>query len=274
MGFKLLALDLDGTLYDRHAGLTLSPQTKEAVSRVREAGAEVTIATGRMFNSTLRFSTELGLTVPIICYQGALIGDPVSKRVIWEKPIPLGLARQAIHLIEDNGLAPYVFVRDRFYVQERTERVQQYENVLEIKARAVGDLASYLGEDPTKLVVVGEESQMVEVQRRVRETFGLSLSIIKTFSHLCEIGHPDGSKAQALSYLAGWLGVRQKETVAVGDSLNDVDMIQWAGLGVAMGNASQEVQDAADMVVKSTSDGGVVQLLEELLSNDQISPLL
>ncbi|MEE9198948.1 MAG: HAD-IIB family hydrolase, partial [Dehalococcoidia bacterium] len=207
MGYKLIAFDLDGTLYDRHSGLSLPRRTRKAVRRVREVGAGVTIATGRMFNSTLRFSTELGLTLPIICYQGALIGDPVSKRVIWEKPVPLELARRAIRLIEDGGLAPYVFVRDRFYVRERTERVLRYEDALEVQAEAVGELAEHLQEGPTKLVVVGEEPQISGLLHRVKEAFGSSLSIIRTYSHLCEIGHPEGSKGRALSYLAGRLGV-------------------------------------------------------------------
>ncbi|MFQ5872438.1 MAG: Cof-type HAD-IIB family hydrolase [Dehalococcoidia bacterium] len=274
MGYKLIAFDLDGTLYDRHAGLTLSPRTREAVGRVRELGAEVTIATGRMFSSTLRFCTELGLTIPIICYQGALIGDPVTKEVMWEKPVPLDMTRRVIGLVEDIGIAPYVFIRDDFYVRERTDRVRQYENALDITAREVGNLAKFLREGPTKLVVVGEEAEMSEVEHRVKETFGSSLSVVRTYDHLCEIGHPEASKGQALSYLASTLGVSREETVAVGDSPNDVDMIRWAGLGVAMASASPEVVEAADLMAKPVSEDGVADLLDDLISRSLIAPLL
>ena len=273
MGYKLIAFDLDGTLYDRNSGASLTPRTIDAVKRVRRMGAEVTIATGRMFNSTLPFSAELGLEMPIICYQGALIGDPVTKEVIWERPIPLAEAHRLICLLESMDVSPYVFVRDRFYISQRTPRVERYEEALHVKAEPVGDLVTHLWEEPTKVVAVGEEPQMVEVVREVKDTFGSSLSVIHTYGHLCEIGHPEGSKAQALSHLAGMLGVGRDETVAAGDSPNDIDMIRWAGLGVAMASASPEVREVADLVVKPASDDGVAELLESLIARGQISPL-
>ena len=274
MGYKLIAFDLDGTIYDHKVHVGIPPKIKEAINTVKEAGAAVTIATGRMFNSTLPFCSELGLTRPIICYQGALIGDPVSRRVLWEKPVPLDLARDVIRTIEETGLSPYIFIRDRFYVKELTPRIEQYEKVLDIKAEIIGDLAEHLQEEPTKLVAVGEEPEISNVLPRVKEAFGSSISAIRTYDHLCEIGHPDGSKGKALSYLADSLGVSREETVAVGDSPNDVDMIEWAGLGVAMANGSPEALDAADMVVNSVSEDGVADLLNELLAQGRVSSLV
>ena len=138
MGYKLVALDLDGTIYDRRIHDGIPPKIRKAVNSVKEAGAVVTIATGRMFSSTLPFCSQLGLTSPIICYQGALIGDPVSRRVLWEKPIPIDLARGVIRTVEEIGLSPYIFVRDRFYVKELTPRIEQYERVMDIKAEMGG----------------------------------------------------------------------------------------------------------------------------------------
>ncbi|MFQ5934516.1 MAG: Cof-type HAD-IIB family hydrolase [Dehalococcoidia bacterium] len=273
MGYRLLAFDLDGTLYDRHAGPTIPSRTREAVDRVRRLGAEVTIATGRMFNSTLRFSTELGLTTPIICFQGALVIDPVTEEVIWERRIPVDVAKDVIGLLEGLGLTPYVFVRDSFYVHKRNLRVEQYEDALNVQAEEVGDLGGFLEEDPTKLVVVGNDGQISEAMHRTQEAFGPTLSIVKTYDTLCEIGHPEGSKAKALSFLARRLGVSREETVAVGDSPNDVDMIRWAGLGVAMANSPTEVQSAADLVIKPVSQEGVVEFLDSLISEGRISPL-
>lgn len=273
MGYKLFAFDLDGTLYDRQVGLNISDRTREAVCRVRELGAEVTIATGRMFTSTLRFSSQLGLSIPIITFQGALIGDPISREVIWERPVPVKLAREAIQLMEQVGVAPYVFVRNRFYVRKRNLRVEQYEEVLEITAEEVGDLAGHLEEDPTKLVAVGEEDAMAEIVRRINDAFGPKMAIIRTYKYMCEMGHPEGSKAGALKHLAHSLGVGRNETVAVGDSPNDIDMIRWAGLGVAMSTGPAEVQRAADMIAKPATEDGVAELLEGLISQGRISPL-
>ncbi len=274
MGYKLIALDLDGTIYDHKVHEGIPPKIKKAINSVKEAGAVVTIATGRMFNSTLPFCSQLGLTRPIICYQGALIGDPVSRRVLWEKPIPLDLARGVIRTVEEIGLSPYIFIRDRFYVRELTPRIEQYEKVLDIKAEIVGDLAEHLQEQPTKLVTVGEEPEISDVLPRVKETFGSSISVIRTYDHLCEIGHPDGSKGKALGYLADTLGVDREEVIAVGDSPNDIDMIEWAGLGVAMASGSAEALEAADMVVNSVSEDGVADLLNGLLDQGRVSSLV
>ena len=94
-----------------------------------------------------------------------------------------------------------------------------------------------------------------------------------TYDYLCEIGHPDGSKGAALQHLADSLGVKREEVVAVGDSPNDVDMIQWAGLGVAMGNAPDAVKSSADHVTLPASNHGVALLLETLLSENRFTPL-
>ena len=269
MGYKLVALDLDGTIYDHKVHDGIPAKIKKAINSVKEAGAVVTIATGRMFNSTLPFCSQLGLTKPVICYQGALIGDPVSRRVLWEKSIPLDLARGVIRTVEEIGLSPYIFIRDRFYVKEMTPRIEQYEKVMDIKAEIVGDLE----EQPTKLVVVGEEPEISDVTPRVK-AFGSSISVIRTYDHLCEIGHPDGSKAKALGYLADRLGVKREEVIAVGDSPNDIDMIEWAGLGVAMASGSSEALEVADMVVDSVSEDGVADLLNGLLDQGRVSSLV
>ena len=130
MTYRLLALDIDGTIHDRQTDTPLTERTKRAVAAVLETGAGVTLATGRMYNSSLPFSRALGITLPIICYQGAFTSNPVTHEIVRETPIPLHLAHRLIRLLEDRGLNPYVFVRDHFYVREMTETVRQYEEVL------------------------------------------------------------------------------------------------------------------------------------------------
>ena len=103
--------------------------------------------------------------------------------------------------------------------------------------------------------------------------FNGALAAMHTYDHLCEIGHPDGSKGAALGHLARSLGVKREEVIAVGDSPNDIDMIEWAGLGVAMGNASEKVKSSADHITLPASEQGLALLLETLLSEGHFSPL-
>ncbi len=273
MTYRLLALDIDGTLHDRQTDTPLTERTKQAVARVLKTGAGVTLATGRMYNSSLPFSRALGITLPIICYQGAFTSDPVTHEIVRETPIPLHLAHRLIRILEDRGLNPYVFVRDHFYVREMTETVRQYEEVLNVEADQVSDLIRSVQSLPTKIVVTGDAGPIGSVPAMVDTTFNGTLAAMLTHDFLCEIGHPDGSKGKALSYLAESLGVKREEVIAVGDSPNDIDMIEWAGLGVAMGNAPDKVKCSADQVTLPASDHGLAVLLETLLSKGRFGPL-
>ena len=273
MTYRLLALDIDGTLLDRQTDTPLTERTKRAISSVLETGAGVTLATGRTCNSAIPFSRALGLTLPIISYQGSLTSNPVTNEIVRETPIPLHLAQQLIRLLEDRGLNPYVYVRDHFYVREMTDAVRQSEEFLKIKAEPVSDLVHGIQESPTKIVVVGDTELIGGVTAMVDSHFNGAIAAMHTYDYLCEIGHPDGSKGMALGHLACSLGVKREEVVAVGDSPNDVDMIQWAGLGVAMGNAPEKVKSSADLVAKPVSEQGLAFLIEDLLSKGRFAPL-
>ncbi|MEE9325127.1 MAG: HAD family hydrolase [Dehalococcoidia bacterium] len=268
MKYRLIAFDLDGTL--RSPQYRISQRTKEAIARAMAAGAEITIATGRMFQATLPFATELNIRTPIICYQGALIGDPVSRAPLWHKPIPLPLARRAIEVIESVGLHVNAYVEDELYVRTLNETAQKYMIALDVKAHPVGDLNSFLSKEPTKLAAIGEEGKIDSLVRDFSKAFGSSLMITKPYPTLCEIGHPTGSKGQALAYLANFLEIPREEVVAFGDSPNDVDMLRWAGLAVAMADAPPEVVEVADLVAAPVAEDGAARVVEDLLGRGSI----
>ena len=202
MTYRLLALDIDGTLLDRQSDTPLTERTKRAIGSVLETGAGVTLATGRTSNSAIPFSRDLGLTLPIISYQGSLTSNPVTNEIVRETPVPLPLARRLIRLLEDRGLNPYVYVRDHFYVREMTDAVRQSEEFLKIKAEPVSDLVHGIRESPTKIVVVGDAELIGGVTAMVDSHFNGAIAAMHTYDYLCEIGHPDGSKGAALTHLA------------------------------------------------------------------------
>jgi len=262
--YKLIALDLDGTLIGRD--LAVSPRVREAIRQSIGAGKIVTIATGRMFRATLPFAQELALTAPLICYQGALVEDPVSREVIYHQPVPLEHALAVIQRVRSEGLHVNVYIDDELYVERLTPEAERYSRLSRVPVHAVGDLCAFLKQDPTKIVIVSDEPTTDRITAALSEAFGHALYVTKSYPFFCEIAHPDCSKANALALLARRFGIDRSEVVAVGDNLNDMDMIAWAGFGVAMGDASVPVKAVADFVTASLAEDGVAILLENLES--------
>lgn len=263
--YKLVVLDLDGTLIGKD--LILSPQSKEVIARSMEVGARVTLATGRMFQATVPFARELGIREPLICYQGALIKDMLTGEVLYHQPVPLALAREVIRIVQGWGLHINVYLDDELFVEKETPEARRYGEISRVAIHAVGDLLAFLQRDPTKIVIVSEEEAIDRILPELRRHFEKRLYITKSYPIFAEVAHPECSKGEALEFLAHHYGIRQEETLAVGDSPNDLEMIVWAGLGVAMGNASPEVIAAADWVTAPLAGDGVAVALREFVLN-------
>jgi hypothetical protein len=258
-----LALDLDGTLIGKD--LILSPRVRGTISAAVARGAQVTLVTGRMFQSTLPFAQELGVTLPLICYQGALIRDPVSREVLYHQPVPLPLARQVIQVVRQWGLHVNVYVDDELYVERLTPEAERYGSISKVPIHLVGDLLSFLSTDPTKLVIVSDEATIDRAVRELQSHFGEALYVTESYPIFCEIAHPGCNKGRSLEWLAARYGFPREEVLAIGDGPNDVEMIRWAGLGIAMGNAPEEVRAAADWVTGTVQEEGAALALERFL---------
>jgi Cof subfamily protein (haloacid dehalogenase superfamily) len=262
--YKLLALDLDGTLIG--LDLEISQRTKAAIKQIMSRGIIVTIATGRMFQSALPFAKELNISTPLICYEGAMIAKPDTKEILWHKPVPLSLAREAIELINKENLHINAYLDDELYVESLNEQAKLYSSISRVNPHPVGNLLDFLNREPTKLVVVGTAEQIDSINRILNEHFGNSLFIAKSYPRFCEVAHPDCSKANALSMLTDQLGIAQSEVVAIGDNPNDVNMVKWAGLGIAMANGSDETKEAADWVTGHLEKDGVAEAIEKFFN--------
>ncbi|MDO8490966.1 MAG: Cof-type HAD-IIB family hydrolase [Dehalococcoidia bacterium] len=261
--YKLIALDLDGTIVGRD--LTISPQCKSAIRRAEEAGVRVTIASGRMLKSTLRFARELGVRTPIICYQGAMTADPATGEIMWHRPVPLDLAYEVIGMFKARSVHINLYVNDELYVDRITKEAERYAKLSIVEAHPVGDLLAFLNSEPTKIVAIGDMPVIDALTTNLEQEYDSRLYITKSFPTYCEVAHRDCSKGQALARLAESLGIAQEETIAIGDNPNDLDMITWAGLGVAMGNGAPEVRAVADWVTGTVDDSGAAQAIEKAL---------
>jgi hypothetical protein len=265
--YRLIATDLDGTLMGEDA--IISPKVKDAVRRAVEKGTKFTIATGRAFSSTLPFAQELGVNTPLICYQGGLIKDHLNGRVIHEQSVPLSSAQELIRFTQQRGLHLNVYVDDgRAYVERVTPEARYYTEIAKAPVYPVGDLLTFLDRDPIKFIIVLSDDGATELLIAELETlFAGRMQFVRSYSCLVE-GIPLGvSKGDALARLADHLGFPLEETIGIGDNDNDLELVERAGLGVAMGNASLAVKAAADYIAPPVDKEGVVEIIERFVLN-------
>ncbi len=265
MPIKLLALDLDGTLFGDD--LIITPRTRKAIADAQAAGIIVTIATGRMFRSARQIADDLKLTGPLICYQGALVQDSTTEEVLLHKTVPIPIAREIVSTCTEMKLHLNVYTDDNLYVSEITPGARFYAKInMDLPMNVVGDLKNWLDlegrHEPTKLVIITEPDQTDSTLATFTELYGSRLQVTKSHPRFTELTNNTSSKGRSLALLASRYNIPQAEVMAIGDGYNDMDMIQWAGWGVAMATAPQAVRDLARIVSPALSEDGTADAIE------------
>ena len=245
----------------------LRPCTREALARTRGTGAHVVIVTGRMFRAVRPYLEQAQLDDLVVCYQGAVVADPATGEFLLHVPIPLAAAREAMAAVLAAGFHLNCYVDDLLYVAEVTPEARRYADFQHLEIHAVGDLRDWLDSDPTKLVAVGDPAALDELEAELEPRFEGRLFISKSLPYFLEFAHPDVSKGSGLAFVAERLGFRPEETIACGDGENDRELLDWAGFGVAVANAHEDVLARADLVVPSVREEGVAALLEAYLDS-------
>lgn len=271
---RLLVLDIDGTIVG--ASNAVNVAVIQAVQAAQAKGIQVAIATGRMYCSALRFHQAVGSTLPLISYQGALIKDPASGKIHRHLTVPSQLAeslldafaqpewrsRLSVHYYLNNDLT------DQLYLQKLTEDSQDYAKTTGVKPIVVSDLYQLLEHEPTKLLAMCEDTAAIQtLLQTMRDRFRPDeLYLTTSTAHFFEATHPLVSKGTAVRYLAeSWLGLQPENVMVIGDNFNDLEMIQYAGVGVAMGNAPAGVKAVADWIAPDVELDGAAIAIEKFL---------
>lgn len=258
MRYKLLALDLDGTIIGRN--LIVPPATIEAVREFQAQGGRVTIATGRTIRTTIPFADALGVDGPLICYQGALIRDHRTGETFFHDPVPPQLAAEAVAQLLNAGVYVHAYIDDELYVPWEGEETALYQSFSELKLQVhvVDDLAAYVAQHPpTKLLFIEHEDQVGPRIAGLQTHFTDRLHIVRSHAHFGELTALGCTKGRALAYLADTLGIAREEVAAAGDQFNDLEMIEWAGLGMVVRSAPSQVRDVANVLIDTPDQAGL-----------------
>ncbi|UFP93560.1 Cof-type HAD-IIB family hydrolase [Gloeobacter morelensis] len=266
MPITLLVLDLDGTIVGRQ--LQVSDAVIGAIRRVRERGVRVAVATGRMYRAALPFYRLVGSDLPLVSYQGALVKDPLDGRVLLHRPVPIERTLEVLAFLEGEELAVHLYLNDTLYVRELTAASRRYGERTGVTPQVVGDLRRVLTAEPTKILgLTPGEAATDRLLGALRERYAPeTLYLTKSDPTFVEVAHPQVNKGLAVRYLAEqMLQIPREEVMCVGDQFNDAEMLAYAGLGVAMGNAPAEVQALADWVAPTVEQDGVARAIEKFI---------
>jgi Cof subfamily protein (haloacid dehalogenase superfamily) len=260
--FKLLAMDVDGTLVDQT--LDITPANLASLKRAMEAGIKVVLATGRMFRSAMRYVEEIGTPSPVICYQGAVIRHP-DGTLVREWALSPAAATLAVELSRQLDLHVNLYQDDNFYVEKLGWGAQRYGAVAQVEPRVVPDLMTIARRGSTKVVFVDQHERLVELEAQVRGAFEPASRCTFSMPEFLEVVDAGVSKAAALRLVCEGYGIRAEEVVAAGDAPNDRELFAYSGLAVAPRSASPELLAVADAVVAPPGEDGIAELVDRYL---------
>ena len=269
---RLLILDIDGTIAPRSNQVTA--KVKKCLQQVQAKGIRIALATGRMFHSALPFHRTINSDLPLIAYNGAWIKDPFSDTLHREFALPTVIALEILDYLESSPWHPYLDIHcyydDRLYVREITSETEQYMNRAGVKPHQVGDLRPIIAQTTIKLLAISPDGMiMQQLIQELRERFGhTEVHFTQSTDIYLEITHSQANKGLAAQYLVEeLLGLSADQVLAIGDNFNDRELLRYAGLGIAMGDAPDEVKELADWVTADAEEDGVAIALEKWLLN-------
>lgn len=260
--FDLLALDLDLTLLnDDHQ---ISARNMAAVGRCRDLGVKVIITSGRMYRCTLPFVHMLALDTPVIAYNGAFIKEERSGNVLWHKHLDLAAAQSLVAYCAAEELNLNYYLDDSLYIARMNPWAELYAARTGAPLHIVGDLSIFADRAPTKALIVADPERILQLQEELSPRYaGQAYITISNIEYL-EFMPLDANKGAALAVVADYYGIAREKVLAFGDANNDIPLIEWAGLGVAMDNARPGAKAVADRIAPRYDEDGVAIVLEEL----------
>jgi Cof subfamily protein (haloacid dehalogenase superfamily) len=266
--FDLGAFDLDGTLLRRD--LEITDRTLAAIEGLRERGMRLVVATGRRYESAVKHAERLGFggDDPVVCYGGSMVRR-MDGETLLHRTLPRDLGLEVLEWAAGRGLHARVFVDGRVITSPDSPAALRFSRSSEETGVVVVDSpAEWLAgaeEEPTKLVIVDHPDDVPGWLEEAQEAFRGRLFVTRSLPHYVEVGGLEGTKSTALEFLCERWGIGAERVLAFGDADNDVDMLRFAGCGVAVGPMTEEVRRAADEIVPNVDEDGVALYVEKLL---------
>jgi len=260
MKYKLMAVDIDGTLVN-DAGM-ITEVTKKAIKSAVEAGLIFTIATGRPIQGVEHFNELLGLDLPYITYNGSMVVMGKSREILYEKKMDPDDAKHIYQMGTDYGSTVIVWAHNKLYVNDMNADAKLYSKQAHQAALLMENTDVVLESGVSKILWIDTIQNIDRLKMDVIGKVSENVNFHTSKPIYIEFVDKDASKAIAMEKLGKHFGIKREEMIAVGDGENDLSMIEYAGLGIAMANADEKVKEMADAITLSNEEDGVAAVID------------
>lgn len=259
--YRMVVTDIDGTLVDLQQ--IISVQNKEMIRAFQRQGGIVTLATGRMEDAALHYAKELDIRHPVILYNGGKIVDFISGQCYFEAALSEEAVRKSVQLLQTEPHDMIFYSCRKLWVKEITPAILDYMKKDRVQCRRFETPDFLLQSDVNKILIIKEDQDFSAVMEALLPMAGIHCELVRSEPTYLEVLPQSVSKGQALKMLADRMGIDLQEVIAIGDNLNDLEMICEAGLGVAVENAHPQLKEHARYIAKSHLDHAVAEVIEK-----------
>ncbi len=263
MQYKLIAADMDGTLLNSQGIIT--ERTINSIQRASKKGVIFTLCTGRPIKGVERFNSILDLDAPFITYNGAMIVMGKSKEILYEQGLSAEDARSILHWGKKFKTTIMVWSKNELYANELNERVHDYKQLSTVEPILIKNEEDIIQKGITKILWYDDVGKIDYFQNVLKENLGIGINYYTSKPTFLEFVDKRVSKAAAIEKLGDYFGIKAEEMIAIGDGYNDLPMIAYAGMGVAMANAPEAIRERADYVTLSNDEDGVAHVLDKFV---------
>lgn len=265
MKYRVLAFDIDGTLTDSEKKIT--PRTRDAIIRAADMGCVIVIASGRPRPGIKRYADELELKRNggyILALNGGLAERYSDGKIIHKSTVPMEYYGEICELAKENKVNILTYDGDTVISERLDDKYLEIEvRINGLEKKRVENLREYLTYEVPKFIMLGDGDYLAEVEPKVSERLHGRVEVYRSEPYFLEILPKNVNKASALKGLLDFLGAKREELMAFGDGYNDICMLEYAGMGVAMGNANDKAKACADLIAPGNDEDGIAYVLEK-----------
>ena len=263
--YKLIASDFDGTLLKSDG--SISDETLSTIKRFTDTGGIFSISTGRTLQSILPIARRLGLQGIVSCFNGSVVAEIESGKVLFEKNFSLEESVNICQCLEELGLHINAYEIDEFYSNKRNDLLEIYEKICGVKAVVVEEkLSSYIAKNKLKIVkflTLIDERERNQILLRIKEKLGNKCYVTSGGKFIVELCSKGFDKGSAVEFITNHYQIPLEDTIAVGDALNDLPALQRVGLGIAVANAELELKEKVFVFDKTNDENAIKHIIEK-----------